>query len=182
MATYREIDPSEYLPDGPATAEWAAAVSENLTAVLEGDSTSPGIRPGSLQRLQAGDVPAITTTSDSAAIATSGPVLSAEFLQFGSVRVLFAGARNGAGSMSVAVRRTRGGVATDLMTYTVSPGSYPWQSVDVMVQPGDRLAIIYTMSEGVNGPLWSGSGIFTGGELIFPVNVTAVAPYQILVS
>lgn len=153
--TYRKIASTETDPLAPLVSALFKALDGNVDGAFSGDANAPRLRLPALERLVAGTsirIRADANTSIAGAATTFGNVLTAKFLQPGTVR--FAWEHRVIANQQVETRilRTRAAVNTVIgSVQTTTSTSFQTCTADVDVQPGDIFAVQSRMNTSSSG-------------------------------
>lgn len=163
--TYTEHADSTFDPDAPILGQTHLEARDNLKACMGGGTDAPRLQLLALARLVEGEAIRLrggaTIDAAGASLPVSKVALTYYFVQGGQIRMTMQ-VNSGGGTFSV--ERRRAGTTTLLLNGAPSP-----VSLDVPVQPGDRLNGIFTVPVGTRaacsatlqtdgGPLWPSDG------------------------
>jgi hypothetical protein len=126
---------------GLASGAVVTGIYLNIPAAFAGEAGAPRLALGALEPLTAGG--SIRGRSDAVqTISSTTSVLTMiyGFIQSGTIRLTFDHSAPGAVTNTVDVTRTRAGVLTNLMSWTVSFGTAS-RTVDISVVSGDILRV-----------------------------------------
>lgn len=124
------------------------ALRDNPLAIAEGAASAPRIQLGALERLVAGDSIRFRDDAETIVDNTTAALSTPLFIQGGTFRLALEHRRNGGGTATFTVNRTRAGITTNIVTYTDVTGTYVARSIDIDVIPGDRITMTHSNSGG----------------------------------